>query len=45
MQMSEAIHKYAKGLSLPAVPLYGGAPMDQPFRALRRCADIIVGTP
>jgi ATP-dependent RNA helicase DeaD len=45
MQVSEAIHKYAKGLPLTVVPLYGGAPMDQQIRALRRGADIVVATP
>jgi ATP-dependent RNA helicase DeaD len=45
MQVSEAIHKYAKGLSLTVVPLYGGAPMDQQIRALRRGGDIVVATP
>ncbi|MCX6539299.1 MAG: DEAD/DEAH box helicase [Acidobacteria bacterium] len=45
MQVSEAIHKYAKGFPLTVVPLYGGAPMDQQIRALRRGADIVVATP
>ncbi len=45
MQVAEAIHKYAKRTSLVVVPLYGGAPMDQQVRALRRGADIIVATP
>jgi ATP-dependent RNA helicase DeaD len=45
MQVAEAIHKYAKRTSLVVVPLYGGAPMDQQMRALRRGADIVVATP
>ncbi len=45
MQVAEAIHKYAKGLNLTVVPLYGGAPMDQQVRALHRGAEIIVATP
>ena len=45
MQVSEAIHKYAKGSPLTVVPLYGGAPMDQQIRALRRGADVVVATP
>ncbi|MEO8069977.1 MAG: DEAD/DEAH box helicase [Acidobacteriota bacterium] len=45
MQVAEAIHKYAKGLTLSVVPLYGGAPMDQQVRALRRGVDVIVATP
>jgi ATP-dependent RNA helicase DeaD len=45
MQVAEAIHKYSKKTTLVVVPLYGGAPMDQQVRALRRGADIIVATP
>jgi len=45
MQVSEAIHKYAKGFPLTVVPLYGGAPMDQQIRSLRRGADFVVATP
>ncbi|HKW03353.1 MAG TPA: DEAD/DEAH box helicase [Vicinamibacterales bacterium] len=45
MQVAEAIHKYSKKTSLVVVPLYGGAPMDQQIRSLRRGADIVVATP
>jgi ATP-dependent RNA helicase DeaD len=45
MQVAEAVHKYAKGTALRVVPVYGGAPMDQQIRALRRGADIVVATP
>ena len=45
MQVAEALHKYAKGLNLSVVPLYGGASMEQQIRALRRGASIIVATP
>jgi ATP-dependent RNA helicase DeaD len=45
MQVSEAVHKYAKGTPLTVVPLYGGASMDQQIRALRRGVDIVVATP
>jgi ATP-dependent RNA helicase DeaD len=45
MQVAEAVHKYAKKTSLTVVPLYGGAPMDQQIRALRRGIDIVVATP
>jgi ATP-dependent RNA helicase DeaD len=45
MQVAEAVHKYAKRTSLSSVPLYGGAPMDQQIRALKRGADIVVATP
>jgi ATP-dependent RNA helicase DeaD len=45
MQVAEAIHKYAKGLSLNVIPLYGGAAMDVQIRALKRGADVVVATP
>jgi ATP-dependent RNA helicase DeaD len=45
MQVAEALHKYAKGSQLNVVPVYGGAPMDHQIRALRRGADVVVGTP
>src|SRR4051812_24773099 len=45
MQVAEAVHKYAKGLGLCVVPLYGGAPMDVQIRALKRGADVVVATP
>ena len=45
MQVSEAVHKYAKGIGLGVVPLYGGASMDQQIRALQRGAAIVVATP
>src|SRR5688572_20362540 len=45
MQVAEAVHKYAKGVGISVLPLYGGAPMHQQIRALERGAHIIVATP
>ena len=45
MQVSEAIHRYARGTGLAVVPVYGGASMQQQIRALDRGADIVVATP
>jgi ATP-dependent RNA helicase DeaD len=45
MQVAEAVHKYAKGLQLSVVPLFGGAPMDLQIRALGRGAAVVVATP
>jgi ATP-dependent RNA helicase DeaD len=45
MQVAEAVHKYAKGVGLSVVPLYGGAPMHQQIRALDRGAHVVVATP
>ena len=45
MQVSEAIHKYARGTGIHVVPLYGGSSMQQQIRSLSRGADIAVATP
>ena len=45
MQVAEAVHKYAKGTPLRVIPVYGGAPMDQQIRAVRRGVDVVVATP
>jgi ATP-dependent RNA helicase DeaD len=45
MQVAEAVHKYARGLGLTVVPVYGGAPMTPQVRALRHGADVVVATP
>ncbi len=36
MQLAEAVHKYAKGLGLRVLPVYGGASMEQQIVALGR---------
>ncbi len=45
MQVAEAIHKYAHGVGLGVVPIYGGAPMFQQIRALERGPEIVIATP
>jgi ATP-dependent RNA helicase DeaD len=45
MQVSEAIHKYARHTGVQVLPLYGGASMEQQIRSLKRGADIVVATP
>src|SRR4249920_3302584 len=45
MQVAEAVHKYAKGIGLTVLPLYGGAPMHQQISALERGAHVVVATP
>ena len=45
MQVAEAIHKYAKGLGITVLPVYGGAPISQQIRTLERGAGIVVATP
>jgi ATP-dependent RNA helicase DeaD len=45
IQVSEAIRKYAKGMGLFALPIFGGQPYSEQSRGLRRGADIVVATP
>jgi ATP-dependent RNA helicase DeaD len=45
MQVAEAIHKYAKGVGVTVLPVYGGAPISQQINALARGAGIVVATP
>ena len=45
MQVAEAVHKYAKGVRLSVLPVYGGAPMHGQIRELERGAQIVVATP
>lgn len=45
LQVSEAIHRYAKDLRLSVVPVYGGQPYGQQIRAFERGVDIVVATP
>ena len=45
IQVSEAIHRYARDLRLQIIPLYGGASMEHQIRFLKRGADIAVATP
>ncbi len=45
-QVCEDVHRYASHMKgLRAVPVYGGAPIDRQFRALRQGAHVVVGTP
>ncbi len=45
MQVAEAIHKYAKGVGVKVVPIYGGAPISQQIATLQRGVGIVVATP
>ena len=45
MQVAEAVHRYGKAMGIIALPVYGGAAMDQQIRALRRGVDVVVATP
>ncbi|HET8770094.1 MAG TPA: DEAD/DEAH box helicase [Gemmatimonadaceae bacterium] len=45
MQVSEAIHRYGKGIGAVALPVYGGASMESQIRSLKRGVDIVIATP
>ncbi|MFP5342796.1 MAG: DEAD/DEAH box helicase [Candidatus Limnocylindria bacterium] len=45
MQVAEAFHAYGKTLGARVVPVYGGQPISQQLRGLRRGVDVVVATP
>ncbi|MGI8846666.1 MAG: DEAD/DEAH box helicase [Candidatus Dormibacteria bacterium] len=45
MQVSEAIHRYGRGLGARVVPIYGGQPIVRQLQALERGVDVVVATP
>jgi len=45
MQVSEATHKYGRGLAARVLPIYGGQPIGRQLQALNRGVDIVVATP
>jgi ATP-dependent RNA helicase DeaD len=45
VQVSEAIHKYGRGIGARVLPIYGGQPIGRQLQALGRGVDIVVATP
>jgi ATP-dependent RNA helicase DeaD len=45
MQVAEAVHRYGRQLGIRVLPIYGGQPMQQQLRALKRGIDVVVATP
>ncbi|HEU0103496.1 MAG TPA: DEAD/DEAH box helicase [Mycobacteriales bacterium] len=45
MQVSEALHRYGRGLGARVLPVYGGQPIGRQLRELERGVDIVVATP
>ncbi len=45
MQVAEALHAYGRELGARVLPVYGGQPIGQQLRGLRRGVDIVVATP
>jgi ATP-dependent RNA helicase DeaD len=44
-QVSEAMHKYGRGINARVVPIYGGQPIVRQLRALKAGVDVVVATP
>jgi ATP-dependent RNA helicase DeaD len=45
MQVSEAVHRYGRGLGARVLPIYGGQPIVRQLKALDRGVDVVVATP
>jgi ATP-dependent RNA helicase DeaD len=45
MQVSEAVHKYGRGLGARVLPIYGGQPIGRQLKALQHGVDVVVATP
>ncbi len=45
MQVSEAVHRYGRGLGVRVVPIYGGQHIGRQLDTLRRGVDVVVATP
>jgi len=45
MQVSEALHRYGKGVAARVLPVYGGQPIGRQLRELERGVDVVVATP
>ncbi len=45
MQVSEAMHRYGRGLRAEVLPIFGGQPIGRQLSALKRGVDIVVATP
>ncbi|MFX0592449.1 DEAD/DEAH box helicase [Melissospora conviva] len=45
VQVSEALHRYGKGIGVRVLPIYGGQPIGRQLRALELGVDVVVATP
>ena len=45
VQVSEALHRYGRELSVRVLPIYGGQPIVRQLRALATGVDVVVATP
>lgn len=45
IQVSEATHRYGRGIGARVLPIYGGQPIGRQLQSLSRGVDIVVATP
>jgi ATP-dependent RNA helicase DeaD len=45
VQVSEAVHRYGRGVDARVLPVYGGAPVGRQLRGLAAGVDVVVATP
>jgi ATP-dependent RNA helicase DeaD len=45
MQVSEAVHRYGRGMGARVLPIYGGQPIWRQLQVLERGVDVVVATP
>src|SRR4051795_6873003 len=45
VQVSQALHRYGRGIGARVTPIYGGQPITRQLGALSRGVDVVVATP
>jgi ATP-dependent RNA helicase DeaD len=45
VQVSQALHRYGRGMGARVTPIYGGQPITRQLGALKRGVDVVVATP
>jgi ATP-dependent RNA helicase DeaD len=45
IQVSQAFHRYGRGVGARVLPVYGGSPMGRQLQSLERGVDVVVATP
>ncbi|MET9021718.1 DEAD/DEAH box helicase [Actinopolymorpha sp. NPDC004070] len=45
VQVSEAFHRYGRGIGIRVLPIYGGQPIGRQLRSLSQGVDVVVATP
>ncbi|MCO5972730.1 DEAD/DEAH box helicase [Actinoallomurus soli] len=45
VQVSQAFHRYGRGMGVRALPIYGGQPIGWQIKSIERGVDVVVATP